>query len=91
MKVQWTARAADDLEHIFNHLSQTDAATARNITQEIYAACGELKTFPNRGRAGRIKGTRELIFVSLPYITVYRVGVDSVHIVRIYHSAQNWP
>ena len=50
-----------------------------------------LETFPNRGRSGRIAGTRELVFASLPYIAVYRVKNDAVEILRIYHSAQNWP
>jgi toxin ParE1/3/4 len=50
-----------------------------------------LESFPNRGRNGRIGGTRELVLAPLPYIVVYRVTTDSVEIIRIYHSAQNWP
>jgi plasmid stabilization system protein ParE len=91
MIVQWSVHAADDLEHIFRHVGQTDPLAARTIVQEIYLACGGLMTFPHRGRIGRIYGTRELIFISLPYIAVYRVGSEAVHILRVYHSAQNWP
>jgi plasmid stabilization system protein ParE len=40
---------------------------------------------------GRIAGTRELVFVPLPYIAVYRVEEDAVEILRLYHSAQDWP
>ena len=47
--------------------------------------------FPNRGRTGRIAGTRELVFGPLPYIAVYRVTEDIVEILRIYHGAQDWP
>ena len=50
-----------------------------------------LDLFPDRGRIGRIAGTRELIFAPLPYIAVYRVNDDAVEILRIYHSAQDWP
>jgi plasmid stabilization system protein ParE len=50
-----------------------------------------LESFSNRGRGGRIGGTRELVLAPLPYIVVYRVKTDAVEIVRIYHSAQNWP
>jgi toxin ParE1/3/4 len=46
-----------------------------------------LRMLPNRGRNGRIAGTRELIFAPLPYIAVYRVKDDRVEILRIYHSA----
>jgi toxin ParE1/3/4 len=50
-----------------------------------------LEMFPNRGRVGRIAGTRELVFAPLPYIAVYRVNDKVAEILRIYHSAQNWP
>jgi len=48
-----------------------------------------LETIPNRGRSGRMAGTRE--FVVAPFILVYRVGADVVEILRVYHSAQDWP
>jgi hypothetical protein len=57
----------------------------------IYTRCSDLALFPNGGRIGRIAGTRELVLAPLPYIVVYRVNPDSVDIVRIFHSAQNWP
>jgi toxin ParE1/3/4 len=44
---------------------------------------------PNRGRVGRIAGTREL--VSAPLIIMYRIESEIVEILRIYHSAQDWP
>jgi toxin ParE1/3/4 len=46
-----------------------------------------LETMPDRGRSGRIAGTRE--FVIAPFILVYRI--KAVEILRIYHSAQDWP
>src|SRR5262249_44206861 len=48
-----------------------------------------LETLPNRGRPGRITGTRELIFP--PYVIVYRINLQTVEILRIYHGAQDWP
>jgi len=48
-----------------------------------------LETMPNRGRSGRIAGTRE--FVIAPFILVYRVKADAVEILRIYHAAQRRP
>jgi plasmid stabilization system protein ParE len=48
-----------------------------------------LDTLPDRGRIGRIAGTRELVFD--PFIIVYRVKAGGVEILRIYHAAQDWP
>jgi plasmid stabilization system protein ParE len=58
---------------------------------DLYTRCSDLALFPNRGRIGRVAGTCELVLAPLPYIVVYRVNPDSVDIVRIFHSAHNWP
>jgi len=47
-----------------------------------------LEALPNRGRLGRIAGTREL---QAPYIIIYRVIEEAVEILRVYHAAQDWP
>ncbi len=42
------------------------------------------------GRAGRVAGTRELVFASMPYIIAYRV-TDQVEIIAVVHGARDWP
>ena len=91
MQVRWTSAAADDLENIANYLFEKTPENAARLIREIYDASSTLKNFPNRGREGKKKGTRELPMHSLPYVIVYQVSGDSVHIVRILHSAQDWP
>lgn len=91
MQVRWTLAAADDLENIANYLFEKTPENAARLIREIYDAPSELKSFPNRGRAGKKKSTRELPISSLPYVIVYQVSGDTVHIVRILHSAQDWP
>src|ERR1035441_3309579 len=49
-----------------------DPAAAHRTAREIYERAGALKTFPHRGRQGRVKGTRELPLPPLPFIVVYR-------------------
>lgn len=51
---------------------------------------GGLSAFPNRGRRGRVEGTRELVFAPLPFVSVYEVN-DTVQVLRILHRAQQWP
>ena len=47
-----------------------------------------LKRMPDRGRVGQKEGTRELVMAPLPYIIVYGVERDLVHIFRILHVAE---
>jgi len=49
-----------------------------------------LADFPATGRAGRIKGTREVVLRDIPYIIPYRVGQD-VEILTVMHAHQRWP
>jgi toxin ParE1/3/4 len=91
MEVRWSPRAAEDLERIFRRIEQDDTSAARQVAKTIYDGCASLESFPNRGRPGRIKGRRELVFSPLPYIAVYQVKKSIVEISRIYHGAQDWP
>lgn len=32
-----------------------------------------------------------MVMASLPYVIVYEVGGDTIHILRILHTSQDWP
>ena len=91
MEVRWSTPAANDLERIYQRIEKDDPTVAREVVKTIYDGCAALKDFPHRGRPGRMKGRRELVFPSLPYIAVYQVKEHTVEISRIYHGAQDWP
>jgi len=52
-------------------------------------AARSLKRFPHRGRIGQHEGTRELVMIPMPYIIVYSVEQEIVHILRIIHAARD--
>jgi toxin ParE1/3/4 len=90
MRVRWTADAADDLERICDYVAQSNPDSARRIARTIVDGIASLQTFPNRGRLGRVEGTREVVFAPLPFVAVYEVR-DEVHVLRILHGARQWP
>lgn len=91
MRVRWTTDAADDLERICDYIAEAQPDSARLVAQEIVQGVGALETFPNRGRPGRVEGTRELALVPLPFVAVYEVHQKDVRVLRILHGAQQWP
>ncbi len=91
MELRWTEEAAADLEHIADYLFQNAPERAAELVRGIYNAPAALLTFPYRGRAGKKEGTRELVLSSLPYLVVYQITGEVIHIVRILHGAQKWP
>jgi toxin ParE1/3/4 len=91
MQLRWTSEAADDLERIADYLLVQTPDRATELVRTVYAAPSALLSFPNRGRPGKMEGTRELVLARLPYIVVYKVIGDVVFVVRILHGAQKWP
>lgn len=91
MQVRWTTAAASDLESIADYLFERTPENAARLIREICNAVFALRIYPNRGRPGKKTGTRELVLPALPYIVVYKVGSDVLHIARILHGAQDRP
>jgi len=92
MRIRWTELAARDLTHICDYIKERDSPeTARRIALAIYQGIGALIQFPQRGRPGRKPNTRELVFLGLPFLAVYRIREDVIEIDRILHGAQRWP
>lgn len=91
MHLRWSEEAADDLERITNYLFEETPRHAPELVRAIYSAPAALLPFPHRGRSGKKEGTRELVLTSLPFIVVYRIAGDAIHILRILHGAQKWP
>jgi toxin ParE1/3/4 len=81
--------AADDLEGISNYLHLHHPSFANSTIQRLYDAARSLKQFPYVGRVGKKSGTRELVLAPLPYLMIYCVDEQSVHILRFLHAAQD--
>lgn len=92
MPIRWTEPAARDLIRICDYIEENgSAAAARRVALSMYDRIGSLAEFPEMGRPGRRRETRELVFIGLPYLAVYRVRENVVQILRILHGAQKWP
>jgi toxin ParE1/3/4 len=50
-----------------------------------------LDIYPLMGRLGRVEGTRELVIANTPYILIYRVKLESVEILRVFHTSKRYP
>jgi toxin ParE1/3/4 len=93
MQVRWSPDAAADLEQIVEYIRKGNPGAAQGVAQTIYERAGGLGVFPNRGRQGRVQGTRELAVSPLPFIIIYRIveRLDAVEIVNVIHGARRWP
>ena len=91
MQVRWSPAAAEDLFRIIEYIRQENPPAAQRIAKTIHESAGSLKSFPHKGRTGRVDGTRELPLPPLPFLVVYRILTDIVEIANVIHGAQRWP
>jgi toxin ParE1/3/4 len=91
MNIRWSPEAAADFAGIVDYIQQQNPSAADRVCHSMYDSVNSLESFPNRGRPGRIDGTRELVLAPLPFIVVYRVTADAVEIARVLHGSQRWP
>lgn len=90
-RVRWRPVAFADLFRVVANITAENPIAARRIGREILLAGDSLESFPYRGRLGRVPETRELVTV-YPYIIVYEVDDSGrVHILRVWHGAQDRP
>lgn len=88
MRIRWTPPAAADLQSISEYLRKHHPQYRQPTMRKLYQKIRGLKDAPHIGRPGRIEGTRELLFLPLPYVAVYRVVGEIVEIWRVFHTSQ---
>ncbi len=91
MKIKWLRKALKNLETIHEYISALNREAAKQTVAKIRIGIDKLAEFPQMGRPGRVKGTRELIIGNTPYIVIYRVKQNNIEILRILHSARKFP
>jgi addiction module RelE/StbE family toxin len=87
MEIIFSPQAMRDLRAIRDYIAADNPAAASRMAVELVAACDRLEIFPERGRPGSRRGTRELTTV-WPYVIVYKVTRQRVDIISIWHGRQ---
>ena len=91
MELSWAPSALGDLKDAGAFIADENPQAARAMAQRIREAVEYLLNHPALGRAGRVRGTRELVVSGAPFIIVYRTRYDQIQILRVLHHARKWP
>jgi toxin ParE1/3/4 len=92
--VVWSEEARQDYFEILHYIASDNPFAAERVIDAIEEAGNGLSEFAT-GRPGRVAGTYEKLVVGLPYIVAYSIarsgGREIISIVRVIHTARNWP
>jgi addiction module RelE/StbE family toxin len=89
VNIHWLRRVETDLDSLYSFISRDSLRIAEKEGIRVTDAVLKLQTHPAMGRPGRVSDTRELVVK--PYIIAYRVKAGVIQILRVLHSAQDWP
>jgi len=94
-RIRYTPAAVDDLDALFNFISEDNRSAALKMADNIEYAILKLATNPRLGAvlpsdepARRTSAFRTIVVK--PYIVFYRIVNDDVIVARILHSRQDW-
>lgn len=91
MKAVWTTPALRHLEQIGDFYAQTSIRAAMSMVERILDRADVAAAFPEIGRLGRVRGTRELIVTGTPFLIAYRATRGRPEIIAVFHGVRKWP
>lgn len=91
MPIVWTSSAREQLADLHEYIAESNEPAADQQAVILLNATNNLSGFPEMGRPGRRRGTRELVVIGTPYIVVYRIRNSTVRILAVVHGARRWP
>lgn len=93
MIVVWLQRARIERERAIDYIAERNLSAALDQLAEVEAQLELLRDFPELGRPGRRRGTRELVVTGTPFLAIYRIRskLRRIEVLHFVHGAQRWP
>jgi plasmid stabilization system protein ParE len=88
--VRWTEQATLDLAEIVDYIDERNPVAAQALKNDIFAIAERHCGRPFLYRPGRVAGTREAV-VRPTYLIVHQVGAEFVDLLRVLHTAREYP
>ena len=89
MTIVWSRAALRDLNEIAAYLAERDPDRVGNVIAKITAVVARYSHFPNLGRQGPAKGTREIVVPGLPYVVAYQVRGEVFEVLCVRHTSRD--
>lgn len=87
----WTHLASTQLANLHAFIAEDNPSAADRQAEIVVSAVDRLVDFPEKGRRGRRRGTRELVVPGTPYIVAYRLRLSVIEILAVIHGKRRWP
>ncbi|WP_435656282.1 type II toxin-antitoxin system RelE/ParE family toxin [Brucella pituitosa] len=85
MRLVWTRQVHNDRKEIREHIARDNPVAALKLDELVSENVSRLVAYPQLGRSGRVRGTRELV-AHQNSIVIYDIDADFVRLLRILHA-----
>lgn len=90
MRVTWSLRAQDDFNILYRQALGDDARYALNLVGSLEKAIARLSEYPHIGTPVGSADHRKWRLGRAPFLIIYRVDNQGLHILRVHHERQDW-
>jgi toxin ParE1/3/4 len=91
LSIRWLPQAQRNRLEQLDYIAQDNPLAAIGQDERIERQINMLLAHPKMGRPGRVTCTRELVISGTPFVVIYRLQKQSIEVLRLLHSAQQWP
>ena len=86
--IEWSSRAEEDFNSIFDYIAEENPAAAVRQTDLILEAVQQLRRFAESGMRSIIRRNRKLAVPRTPYAIYYRFKHERIELTAIRHGAK---
>lgn len=90
MRLEWKPMSLSDREQIMEYISKDNPQAAIALDNQFETIAEQACERPQMYRVGRVAGTYEAV-VRPHYVLVYQVEGDTLSVLRVLHTALQWP
>ncbi|MCS3606876.1 type II toxin-antitoxin system RelE/ParE family toxin [Erwinia rhapontici] len=90
MELVWKPLALKDRETIMDYIAKDNPLAAVELDDRFEIIAESACRHPDMYKMGRVPGTHEAV-VHPHYVMIYQVDSCSLQILRILHTARQWP
>jgi toxin ParE1/3/4 len=83
--------AVNQIQNPFDYIAAENPPAADRTVKRIREVVLLRARMPYAGRVGRVAGTREIPITGTPYVAAYRIVENSIHVLAVFHGAEQWP
>lgn len=90
LRLEWSIKALIDFDEAQGYIARESPLAAQAVAERVWQAGRQLAETPYVGHPGLEPGTRHWSVQRTPYLIVYRVKVEAVEVLRLWHGRRDW-